>query len=76
MYEARKNAHGGDRGNQYTKVASAQNGHMAKLRISEQIAAEVGVGKTTVKRAEQFAKGVDAIREVSVEAAGQITKKD
>lgn len=59
----RKKKHGGNRGNQFTVVASAQNEHMAKeepSRISEQLAKELGVGRETVKRAEQFVDGLDA----------------
>ena len=75
MYEARKNTQGGNRGNQYKKMASAQNGHMADRntnRVSEQIARDLGVGKETVKRAEKFAKGVDTLREVNPEAADKV----
>ncbi len=69
MYEARKNRHGGDR------KPSAQNEHMKEsLRTSAQIAKEIGVGVETVKRAEKFAKGIDAIKEVSPEAAETILK--
>lgn len=67
LYKMRKKKHGGDRGNQHTKAASAQNGHMAKeepTRLSEQIAKELGVGKETVKRAEQFVDGLDAAEAV------------
>lgn len=68
MYEARKNTHGGDR------KSSAQNGPLIgeRKRISEQIGEETGVGKTTVKRAEKFAKGLDALRMVSPEAAEKV----
>lgn len=74
MYEARRKSVGGNRGNQYTKVASPQNGNMANTpnRVSEQIAKEQGVGKNTVLRAAKFAKGVDAIREMSPDAADKI----
>lgn len=68
LYEARKNTYGasdGFRGNQHTELVSAQNGHIAKPRISEQIAKEQGVGKETVKRAEHFANSLDAAEEVS-----------
>lgn len=72
MYEARKNSLGGNRGNQYAKVASSQNGNMANARVSEQIAQEMGVGKNTVLRAEKFAKGIEAIREADAEVAEKI----
>ena len=72
LYEARKQTRGGDRGNQYTKEANRQNGDLATGRTVMQIAKEQGVGQKTVERAEHFAKGVDAIAEVSQEAAHKI----
>lgn len=72
LYEARKQTRGGDRGNQYTKEANRQNGDLATGRTVMQIAKEQGVGQKTVERAEHFAKGVDAIAEVSKEAAHKI----
>ena len=76
MYEARKKSQGGDRGNQYTKEASAQNEHLAKVpnRTAESIAAEVGVGRETVKRSEKFSKGIDTLRESNPEAADAVLK--
>ena len=65
LYEARKQTRGGDRGNQYTKEANRQSGDLATGRTVMQIAKEQGVGQKTVERAEHFAKGLDAIREVS-----------
>lgn len=67
LYKARKKTHGGDRGNQYTKEASAQNEHMANekpKRVSEQLAEQLGVGKDTIKRAEHFVDGLDAAEAV------------
>ena len=75
MYEARKKSCGGDRGNQYTKVASCQNDNLAitgPAKTARQIAQEVGVGQSTVNRAEKFSKGIDALAEVSKEAADKI----
>ena len=71
VYEARKKAHGGDRGNQYTKVASNQNEYLAGTpgKTVKQIARELDVAASTVQRAEKFAKGVDALSKVSKEAA-------
>ncbi len=43
-------------------------------KTSIQIATELGIGQKTVERAEQFAKGVEAIREKSPEAAEKILK--
>lgn len=70
LYEARKKVVGGDGTNQYNKEECAQSGH--KARTAEVIAVEVGVGRETVKRAEKFSKGVDALKEVSEEAAEKI----
>lgn len=70
MYEARKNTNN-FRGNQYTnKSGCGQSDHnQIKGRVAEQIGKEVGIGEKNVRRAEKFAKGIDAIREVSPGAA-------
>lgn len=73
MYEARKQSRGGDRGNQYTVEAKGQNEPLPKSTAA-QIAEEVGVSESTVKRAEKFSKGIDAIQSVSPEAAQKILK--
>jgi len=63
QYEAEKASRGGDRGNQYTVLASSQNGNLPKQnKTSERIAKENGVSKNTVLRAEQFAKKVDSVQ--------------
>lgn len=71
VYKIRKRRHGGDRGalrdattGQFT--ASAQNEHMREKpnRVSEQLAKELGIGKETVKRAEQFADGLESAEKV------------
>lgn len=49
--------------NQYTKNASAQNGHQQKT--ADRIAEEVGVGHNTVRRAADFARAVDKLAEDS-----------
>ena len=74
MLEARKKSYGGNRGNQYTKVPSSQNGNLPKPagRTAENIAHELGIGNGTVIRASEFAKGVDALREVNPEAADKV----
>lgn len=67
MYEARKNTHGGDR------KSSAQNGPLKfNGHKDEEIANELGIGHNTVRRAEKFTKGVDALRKVSPEAADKV----
>ena len=73
MYEARKNTQGGDRRSE--EFSSAQNEHMklgGSARSAKLISEEVGVGVETVKRAEKFAKGVEALRSVSPEAAEKV----
>lgn len=70
LYEARKNTEA-FKGNQYTqRSGGAQNGH--QLKTAEIIAHELGIGHNTVKRAEKFAQGVEAVRAVSPEAAEKI----
>lgn len=65
-YEAEKKANGGDRGNQYTKVAVSHFDPLAKsaLRTSREIAKEYGIGEASVRRNEAFAKSVDKADEV------------
>lgn len=68
MYEARKNSKGGDRRSE--DFSNAQSGRLKgekdnKEGTAGEIAKELGVGHNTVRRAEQFAKGVDAGEKVS-----------
>ena len=63
QYKAEKTAYGGDRKNNAPK-SSSQNGNLiSKEKTCERIAAENGVARNTVIRAEQFANGVDAAEE-------------
>ena len=63
QYKAEKIAYGGDRKNNAPK-SSYQNGNLIlKEKTCERIAAENGVARNTVIRAEQFANGVDAAEE-------------
>jgi len=64
------------KGNQYTvKNGEVQNEPNQKPKsTAAQIAEEVGVSESTVKRAEKFSKGIDAIQSVSPEAAQKILK--
>lgn len=72
LYEARKNT-AAFKGNQYAKGGERQNGaDQPKGKTSIIIAKEQGVGQKTVERAEHFAKGLDAIREVSPVAADKV----
>ena len=69
LYEARKNSLGGDR------KSNRQNDDLKPQgKTSIIIAKEQGVGQKTVERAEHFAKGLDAIANVSKEAAEKILK--
>lgn len=54
-------------------VQNEPNGEKPKSTAA-QIAEEVGVSESTVKRAEKFSKGIDAIQSVSPEAAQKILK--
>lgn len=84
MYEARKNTQGGNRGTSVDPetgrfTANGQNVHLRERReikdgTAGEIGREFGVDGKTVRRAEHFAKGLDAIREVSPEAAETILK--
>jgi len=79
MYEARKNT-ASFKGNQYTsKSGDGQNVHNQNHRevkdgTAGAIGKEIGVDGRTVRRAEKFAKGVDAIREEFPETADKILK--
>ena len=75
MYEARKNT-ASFKGNQYTN-GDGQNVHNQTLRerkdgTSGQIGKEFGVDGKTIRRAEHFANGIDALRAVSPEAADKV----
>ena len=65
QYEAEKASHGGDRGNQYTNLASSQIGNLPnKEKTCERIAGENGISKNSVLRAEAFSKAVDIADEI------------
>ena len=76
MYEARKKSVGNSTSerNDDGSFQCAQNEHIGKgpNRTAEEIAADLGIGRETVKRAEKFAKGVEALRSVSPEAAEKV----
>lgn len=78
MYEVRKKTSGGQAGNNNAIKRDAQIGQLVstsdkeKHGVSGEIALELNVGRNTVRRAEKFAKGVDALREQSVEAAEKV----
>lgn len=80
-YEAQKNINK-FRGNQYTvECGTEQNVQNQKFVRSDtptanKIAADEGVVGATIRRNAQFAKGVDAVREVSPDLAEKILKPD
>ena len=70
QYEAEKASHGGDRDTERNGsgkfTASGQNDHLRPQdKASERIAREIGNSERYVRRAEEFAKGLDAAEEVS-----------
>ena len=70
MYEARKNTYGGDRKSSSQNANLKQDGRAP--RMDEIIGEELGVNHSTVSRSYKFSKGVDALREVSPEAAEKV----
>lgn len=71
LYESRKKSVGGNGSNQYVRQneQNAQSGQVAKTDkekhgVSGEIALELNIGRNTVRRAEQFSKGVDKADEV------------
>lgn len=77
MYEARRHTEA-FKGNQYTSESGdGQNVHNQTRRVqrngvSGEIGKEFGIDGRTVRRNEKFARGVDALREVSPEAADKV----
>ena len=66
QYEAEKKSHGandGFRGNQHDLVSAEKRHLPSSGQTCMRIAKENGVGKTYVKDAEQYAKGIDAAEE-------------
>ena len=59
LYKARKNRHGGDR-----KSSSENPNLKPKGRVTEQIAAELGINRDTVMTAANFVDGLDAAEAV------------
>lgn len=68
LQKSRKKTHGGDRKSEESK---GQNEPLMKSTAA-QIAEEVGVSESTVKRAEKFSRGIDALETVSKEAAEKV----
>lgn len=84
LYEARKHVHGSEKGgygNRYFKISDGQKVANTKKDtkhntdgVSKIVADEQGVGKTTVKNAYLFSKGIDEIRQDDPELADNILK--
>jgi DNA invertase Pin-like site-specific DNA recombinase len=74
MFEARKKSKGAPKENENAKKQRYQNGTFVSGKTAQKIADEVGVGYGTVIRADKFTRSVDAIRDVSPEAADKILK--
>lgn len=79
MYEARKKSVGEHKGNQYTEMETGQNVHIPdryeqRQGTAGEIGKEFGIDGRSVRRNERFAQGVDALKEVSQEAADKILK--
>lgn len=77
MYESRKHAHGGQLGNLNASKRSGQNDQFVlrkeqRAGTAGEIGKEFGLKEKSVRRAEQFAKGIDAIREESPDLAMSI----
>ncbi len=78
MYEARKKTSGGQRANDNASKRDAHNGQLVSETdkkshgVSGEIAMELNIGRNTVRRAEHFAKGIDALKEVSPTAAEMV----
>ena len=63
QYEAQKMTGGGDRRSKY--FSKVQNGPLKKAEdTASKVARDIGVGRSTVKRAEKFTKGVDAAEKI------------
>ena len=84
MYEARKQTQGGNRGTSVDPetgrfTANGQNVHLRERRevkdgTAGEIGKEIGVDGRTVRRAEKFAKGIDAINNEFPEAANKVLR--
>lgn len=74
-YEAQKNINK-FKGNQYTGGGQNDADQTPRGRTREILAAQEGIGFRTVERNEKFAKGIDAVREVSPGLADKLLKPE
>lgn len=80
MLESRKRSVGEHKGNQYTQLEARENRGFPSERTKREIkdgtsaiiANELGIGATTVRDNEKFAKGIDTIKEEDPEFANEI----
>lgn len=79
MYEAQKHSAGGQSGNDNAKKRTGQNvpfvsktkdGH----KTADAIGAEFNMTGKAVRRAEQYSKGIDALKDISCDAAEKVLK--
>jgi len=65
LYKVRKSMQGGDRKSKSVQKSKDQNDPLMSQveNTAEKIAKEMNIAQATVKRAEKFADGIDAIRE-------------
>lgn len=81
LYQSSKYSVGGQSGNENAKKRSGQNVHFVSNskrdgETAEAIGAEYGITGRSVRRAEKFSRGVDALKEVSADAAEKVLKGD
>ena len=77
LYEARKHTHGGDRRSE--KFSTDQNDKLKDAKqgwVVNQIAEENHIGPASVKRAEYYARGIEAIRKEEPKLADSILKAE
>jgi N6-adenosine-specific RNA methylase IME4 len=65
IYERQKKAHGGDR---------KSSGQFDHLKTAKAVADQIGVGEKTIRRSAEFSRALDAVKQVSPEAAEKILK--
>ena len=76
LYDSRKKSRGAPLGNENAKKQRDQNELIENgpNKAAREIANELGVGVSTVKRAYEYSQGIDALAEVSKEAADEVLK--
>ncbi len=77
LYEVRKKSTGAPIGNDNAKKQCGQNVYIVSnakqnKRTAEEIGSEFGITSRSVQRAEKFSQGIDALKEVSPDAAQKV----